>query len=267
MTSSLPESHPQLDSTNSSGTACPVSGNGHGFTPVREGDSRSPCPALNALANHGYLPRDGKNLAPWDIASALQMGYGLSTPLATFLSYGTFIAISPFSRISLAELSKHNVIEHDASILHDDTPVGQDMASIDINSALVKALINDIKPTAEEVEAKKALGEEAGFLMGIEDAARARIRREKECRPLSRIRQRVARGELSLFLGVFSTTVGDKTGVPVELLRTWFQDEKLPENWKPDHVEGFLDMFKRGNKMLGYVTKFRAEEEEAKKVD
>ena len=23
-------------------------------------DSRSPCPALNALANHGYLPRDGK---------------------------------------------------------------------------------------------------------------------------------------------------------------------------------------------------------------
>jgi hypothetical protein len=25
------------------------------------GDLRSPCPALNALANHGFLPRDGRN--------------------------------------------------------------------------------------------------------------------------------------------------------------------------------------------------------------
>ena len=30
----------------------------------RPGDSRSPCPALNCLANHGYLPRDGKNITP-----------------------------------------------------------------------------------------------------------------------------------------------------------------------------------------------------------
>jgi len=169
--------------------------------------------------------------------------------------------------MSLAELSKHNAIEHNASVVHDDTPVGQEVAPIEINPALVEALIKDVKPTAEEVEAKKRLGEEAGFLMGIEDAARIRIRREKECRPLSRIQQRVGRGELSLVLGVFGTTVGDKTGVPVELLRTWIQDEKLPANWKPNHVEGFLDMAKRGNKILGYVTKFRAEEEEARKVD
>ncbi|KAH8897324.1 Cloroperoxidase [Thozetella sp. PMI_491] len=26
------------------------------------GDSRSPCPGLNALANHGYLPHDGRNI-------------------------------------------------------------------------------------------------------------------------------------------------------------------------------------------------------------
>lgn len=25
------------------------------------GELRSPCPALNALANHGILPRDGRN--------------------------------------------------------------------------------------------------------------------------------------------------------------------------------------------------------------
>jgi hypothetical protein len=30
------------------------------FHPPRDGDSRSPCPAMNAMSNHGILPRDGK---------------------------------------------------------------------------------------------------------------------------------------------------------------------------------------------------------------
>ena len=36
-------------------------------------DSRSPCPALNTLANHGYLPRDGKNIRPDVLQLALQV--------------------------------------------------------------------------------------------------------------------------------------------------------------------------------------------------
>jgi hypothetical protein len=36
-------------------------------------DSRSPCPALNALANHGYLPRDGKNISPDVLQRAVQV--------------------------------------------------------------------------------------------------------------------------------------------------------------------------------------------------
>jgi len=36
-------------------------------------DSRSPCPALNALANHGYLPRDGKNISPNVLQRAVQV--------------------------------------------------------------------------------------------------------------------------------------------------------------------------------------------------
>ncbi|KAK8062027.1 Chloroperoxidase [Apiospora phragmitis] len=28
----------------------------------RASDSRSPCPGLNVLANHGYHPRDGRNI-------------------------------------------------------------------------------------------------------------------------------------------------------------------------------------------------------------
>ena len=36
-------------------------------------DSRSPCPALNALANHGYLPRDGHNISADLLLSVLQV--------------------------------------------------------------------------------------------------------------------------------------------------------------------------------------------------
>jgi hypothetical protein len=35
--------------------SCPVTGKGYDFCPAQIGDARSPCPALNALANHGYL--------------------------------------------------------------------------------------------------------------------------------------------------------------------------------------------------------------------
>ena len=36
-------------------------------------DSRSPCPALNVLANHGYIPRDGKNVSLDLLQSVLQV--------------------------------------------------------------------------------------------------------------------------------------------------------------------------------------------------
>ena len=43
------------------------------YQPPGPDDSRSPCPALNALANHGYLPRDGKNIPPDLLQRVLQV--------------------------------------------------------------------------------------------------------------------------------------------------------------------------------------------------
>jgi hypothetical protein len=43
------------------------------YQPPGPNDSRSPCPALNALANHGYLPRDGKNISPDVLQRVLQV--------------------------------------------------------------------------------------------------------------------------------------------------------------------------------------------------
>ena len=49
------------------GQVVPKGSPGHNLTwpeyvPPKEGDSRSPCPMLNAMANHGILPHDGKNI-------------------------------------------------------------------------------------------------------------------------------------------------------------------------------------------------------------
>ncbi|KAL8948243.1 MAG: hypothetical protein Q9222_005554 [Ikaeria aurantiellina] len=53
------------------------------------GDKRGPCPGLNALANHGYLPHNG--IAPMTtIIQAVNDAYGMALDLGTFLAvYGT----------------------------------------------------------------------------------------------------------------------------------------------------------------------------------
>ncbi|KAK4540457.1 hypothetical protein LTR36_009203 [Oleoguttula mirabilis] len=86
------------------------------YTYIRGHESqRSPCPFLNSLANHNYLPRDGKNITPAHLKAALVVA-GNSTPiLADILSS----IVKPVTRkdgtFTLADLRRHNVIEHDAS--------------------------------------------------------------------------------------------------------------------------------------------------------
>jgi hypothetical protein len=40
---------------------CHIVTGAHAFQPPNfaQGDQRGPCPGLNALANHGYIPRNG----------------------------------------------------------------------------------------------------------------------------------------------------------------------------------------------------------------
>lgn len=91
-------------------------------------DSRSPCPALNAAANHGYLPRDGRSLSMWTIIKALRECYRVSWALAIVFTVGSFIILRVggvgrgwwVPTIDLEDLSAHNVLEHNASLTHRD---------------------------------------------------------------------------------------------------------------------------------------------------
>ncbi|KZF24852.1 Cloroperoxidase [Xylona heveae TC161] len=75
-----------------------VSGD-HAFVPPNfdAGDLRGPCPGLNALANHNYLPHNGWGTLT-DFVTATNEVFGMGIDLATFLStYGTVMDGNPLA--------------------------------------------------------------------------------------------------------------------------------------------------------------------------
>jgi hypothetical protein len=87
---------------------------------------RSPCPALNSLANHDILPRDGRNYTIPMLVKALGEGLNVSSEIATTLArFGMSVSSDPASgAFNLDDLNKHNALEHDASLSRKDFDLG-----------------------------------------------------------------------------------------------------------------------------------------------
>lgn len=121
------------------------------------GDQRGPCPGLNALANHGYISRDGvTGLA--EVAAAINSVYGMGLGLATILAtMGTIFVGNPLSLnpgFSIGSASpgaenlldngltllgtprglegSHNIIEADSSMTRPDLYVEGDASTMNI---------------------------------------------------------------------------------------------------------------------------------------
>ncbi|CAO2657242.1 Nn.00g033680.m01.CDS01 [Neocucurbitaria sp. VM-36] len=94
--------------------------------PPSSSDARSPCPALNSLANHGILPRDGRNLTVSLIVAKLGEGLDVSSEVATNLAtVGLQLSEDLTSgTFDLDDLNKHNAIEHDGSLTRMDFDLG-----------------------------------------------------------------------------------------------------------------------------------------------
>jgi hypothetical protein len=106
-------------------------------------DARSPCPMLNLLANHGFLPRDGRHISKAQLYDALVLvgapptiTYGFLTTVVYHM-YHRVAPDAPFwtnfvaaPTIDLDMLAIHNLIEHDVSLTRldsalDDTAIPQ----------------------------------------------------------------------------------------------------------------------------------------------
>lgn len=92
------------------------------IAPEEDAD-RAPCPALNTLANHGYLNRNGRNITTNELSLALREIFGLGDSAIGFLVKAANVR-NVWGNIDLNSLRVHNYIEHDASLVHKDTIEG-----------------------------------------------------------------------------------------------------------------------------------------------
>ncbi|EPQ59848.1 Cloroperoxidase, partial [Gloeophyllum trabeum ATCC 11539] len=175
----------------------------HPYIPRGATDSRAPCPALNTLANHGYLPRNGRKISQWDLIRALQQGYNCSLPLAIFLTWGGYLLLAQFGHISLDDLRRHEYIEHKASLVHGDAVDDEEYAP----NAVVPELIEEFMRDADDSK------------FDARAIARARVRREATyTTPMDALHAELARGEVALVLGIFG---GRDERVDADTLRNW----------------------------------------------
>ncbi|KAK7915273.1 hypothetical protein PG985_012976 [Apiospora marii] len=106
----------------------------------RASDSRSPCPGLNVLANHGYLPRDGRNINKTILSQAATEAYGFPNGFNDFavdvVLNGHLQTTGTNDTFHLGDLSRpasHNVCEFDGSLSRGDLAMG-DASHFDIGT-------------------------------------------------------------------------------------------------------------------------------------
>ncbi|KAF7362908.1 hypothetical protein MVEN_00641400 [Mycena venus] len=99
----------------------------HAFIPAKSTDLRAPCPGLNTLANHGYLPRDGRNITVPMIVQSFEEVFNLGVDaLQPFAKFGLLSSAAP-DTLNLDDLVEHSLIEHDASLSRLDTALGDSL--------------------------------------------------------------------------------------------------------------------------------------------
>ncbi|KAK6222453.1 hypothetical protein QIS74_04155 [Colletotrichum tabaci] len=94
--------------------------------PPGPGDVRCPCPMLNALANHDFLPADGRGISLEITTRALRDGINVD-PYVSKLLFDHAIKTNPdpnADTFDLDHLNRHGIIEHDASLTRPDNSSG-----------------------------------------------------------------------------------------------------------------------------------------------
>ncbi|KAJ7576665.1 Chloroperoxidase [Mycena floridula] len=275
----LPPNHPPVDLHEHKGAKCPMSSGSHDFCPPQKGDHRSVCPALNTLANHGYIPRDGKNINPFNLTRGLRECYNVSIPMGLLLGWGGFVLMKrwSFRSVDLDFFDRHTVgkhvqlgVEHDASLVHRDTPEGQEFAPTQVVEPWVEQLLGDIQPPVETIPEDLAAIPPT-VVLDEKDVARARVRREKLSKPLDGYHAEIARGEMALVVGIWEQTVtttdgSTKSGAPLSLILPWIAHERLPEGWVSKRKQGLWDTIRRNTIMRKTMKSIRAEESKDSKT-
>ena len=102
---------------------------------------RSACPMMNALANHGYLPRDGGEMERHQVVKVLESVVNCMPDLSNKILDNVFamgLGDNDTMTFNLGMVNQHNKIEHDVSVVHDDFFIHNDVVTT--NQVLVTKL-------------------------------------------------------------------------------------------------------------------------------
>ncbi|GIZ39514.1 hypothetical protein CKM354_000289500 [Cercospora kikuchii] len=202
---------------------------GHEYRAPGPNDVRSPCPGINSLANHGFIPRDGKNLTPAIMVAGLKEGINVGADFGLLVGQTATLANrDPLAgTFNLDDLRAHNFpIEHDVSLSRQDVYQGNNL-----------------------VFNQNVFNEVLGFYQGMNAATIpvaaqtiwSRVETQRRLNPDTLIygpRQLfLSLGETSLYLSVMGDPL---TGVaPVSYVKSLFENERLPyeQGWQKSLLE------------------------------
>ncbi|KAL9940588.1 hypothetical protein V8E36_000076 [Tilletia maclaganii] len=209
----------------------------HPYQAPGKNDLRSPCPDINTLANHGYLPRSGI-VHGQDIIEAIQQGFNLDKQIATFLAiFGVLVDGDPLTgMLSLggatkkilggkpAGLNQHGPIEGDASLSRSDYYFGG--RNSNFNPTLFKTFQSF----------NKKYGKGKATVKSLAEYRFQRYQDSKASNPyFSFVFPRFfsSYGEAALVLNAFPSAAKNTTGVSTDAddLVAFFQNERFPDEW------------------------------------
>ncbi|KAF9257313.1 Cloroperoxidase, partial [Marasmius fiardii PR-910] len=186
-------------------------------------DSRSPCPWINALSNHGYLPRDGRNITVQAMSKAVEGTFQVFNVLAATVALSTKLALACSKQpttFDLEDTALHGCFEHDTSISRGDAALGDNLT---FNGTLYKTLAekNPGKDFYDTEVAGKVMKDRLGFSLATNNAT------------VNTVKEFTLRStEAALYLAV----MGDgKTGkAPKKFVDIIFREDRLPwaEGWR-----------------------------------
>ncbi|PTB63392.1 Cloroperoxidase [Trichoderma citrinoviride] len=195
------------------------------WVPPGPDDSRGPCPMLNTLANHGYLPHHGHNITASQIENAftrfLNVEAGFADPARDFAkAFGHDV-------FNLVDLNTPGIIQHITSLTRDDyTPEEPHLK-------------------ADPLRIERLLADSDTPFLTVDSIAKSRLRLIKESEPRVLPDNQVT---FTLFEAAMTLTMMSDDSPdadfhpppsaykgPKDRIRTWFEEERFPTEfgWKP----------------------------------
>ncbi|KAK7051536.1 hypothetical protein VNI00_004513 [Paramarasmius palmivorus] len=196
----------------------------HRFRAPTDGDLRGPCPGLNTLANHGFIPRNGRNMTIETVLKGSRDGFNVPSDFISAVA-----KIAPFTsntfdgQFTLDDIKLHNAVEHDASLSRSDYGLGSNYI---FNATLYNETLASSNPGVDYYNVTSA---------GLVQKARLADSIARNPNVRNTIKEvSIRSSESALYLCIMGGCADPETGkTPKKFVDIFFREERLPieEGW------------------------------------